>query len=150
MWLGGRIRHYQSLGIAIHWVAAQPQSHKPISRPSDDPSSRNARQVAWVTFGGWGGEEHQSGFWGERIRTCIRLDGPIFGGSDGACKKAALIERETHFVCLESHRSVKLITRGTEVLKIEVLERKKQHQRLRCRHPRFLRPDPLERGNTAE
>jgi hypothetical protein len=43
-----------------------------------------------------------------RELTCVRLDGPISGGADDARKQATLIQRVTHLVRFQAHRSVEL------------------------------------------
>ena len=48
-------------------------------------------------------------FRGQRPRlTCIRLDSAISDGADNACEKAALVQRITHLVRFQAHRSVEL------------------------------------------
>jgi hypothetical protein len=58
--------------------------------------------------------------------TWIRLDSPIFGGTDDSSEKATLIEREAQLVRFQTHRSVELQAVGHEAqMLVSMFERSK-------------------------
>lgn len=81
---------------------------QPISGPKDC-----SREEANLTRKGrrFGGQ--QAGGTGSRAGprlTCVCLDRPISRGTDNVCKKATLVQRETHLVRFQAYRSVELGT----------------------------------------